>query len=1419
MSKATLNDALSDLCRRAAPGIDVLADGDLLRRFAETRDQQAFAALVRRHGRVVWGAALRRTGDYQTAEDVFQATFLALARRAGRLHGRTSLSGWLYTVAVRFARRAARRTRPVPAEPVADQRPGPLDSLSARELLTALDDELTRLPKAFRLPVVLCCVDGLSRDEAAQRLGCSFGALKGRLERGRELLRRRLAGRGIALSAVLGGLVMVPAAVPPEVAAAATTALLSGTPRPAATALARSLSAGRAAGLVTAVTVALLGLGLTLLPAGAPPADPKSPAKEAEPEPVGETIAVRVLLDGKPVTGAKVWGTQFSRGADPDAAPKPVTTGADGVARLPAPNGITRVAHLFARDPDGRVGVAVFNMYFTPANSATIHLLPVGELTGRFRSADGKPLAGVEVRTVQFNRLDKNAADERRPSYVDVPEWLRAEFTAKTDADGRFRIPSAPVGYQAYAEVTTAGFGRGGLLAETGTPVEVNLQPAGEVRLRLTGPADAAATKGMSLFLGADDPRDNRSGFRARADVHLDGSAEIRVPNLSPNRHKVTAWASPLHPVRLVPAAEVVVTPGGTAELSVAVEPLAKMTGRVIDVVTGKGIPKVPVSVQSQTPDRKPTSFAGTVETDAEGRFVAYGPPGEWGTFFIYGQVAGYSAPTQEAYKTIKPGKLDAAKPHAFPDFPLRPAVTLKAVVVDEAGKPVGGAEVHPARIDNIGSHPETLTGKADGTVALDGLSPEDVVALRVRKGDAVNVPEPVDLAKQDGPATITLSAKNACRVRGRVTDEAGKPLAGAKVYVMWHYQGLGPEGQYSTSRGVDALTTDADGRFGSGALWPKDRYQVSVLLDEYGRAESQQVQGEAGQVHDLGTVKLVATGKAVRGTVVGTDGKPLAGVTVLQRGDGPVGTSAKTGPDGSFTLGGYFDRPGFVVVKDDGYRPTAVAVRPGGEPVTITLRKTSEPPAPVPAMDGHEAALTKFTRSLMETLWADREQMGGFERNVFSDMARYDPATARRWRDEEKKRTNGKTDLTRLLDEAELERDLLALARDDLDELLARLPKRSQWDVDRVATLARKLLAVDKARALRAAEEAAVRARALDPGERPWGLARAGDVAIRAGNEAGGRKLLAEAVELAAKLPADKDYYRGWVAAAVVAHDEPAAFRLIEPIADADRFNEAVQEMVSRLADTDPDRAEGLFTRLRPGRNSSPSAARLVLGFKFAATDPARAEKVVEATPWPAYRLLGQARLAALVAAKDRPRAWRLIDQAMDTLERDPEVARSWSNYGGSPTFAALVAVRAREAGHPDVAGLVARALALRVTYGYESRKDRDEQALSLATTLAFVDPPTARTLLAGIAPPAEFAKRAINESRDWLFAAALADPEHAGTVVDAIWTAAKARRGSGAATSNTGLIELLSILTKPAGRLAELGQYGRIPGLPERE
>jgi RNA polymerase sigma factor (sigma-70 family) len=180
------------------------SDGDLLARFARQRDHSAFTALVARHGPMVHNVCCRLLGNVHAAEDAFQGVFVVLARKAGSVGRGTSLAAWLHGVAARVAlnaRRAARRDmvrqEPDAVAAVPDSHPDPLSQLTVRELLTALEEEVQRLPRAYRLPVALCCLEGLSQQQAAQRLGWTVGAVKGGLERGRARLRTRLIQRGL----------------------------------------------------------------------------------------------------------------------------------------------------------------------------------------------------------------------------------------------------------------------------------------------------------------------------------------------------------------------------------------------------------------------------------------------------------------------------------------------------------------------------------------------------------------------------------------------------------------------------------------------------------------------------------------------------------------------------------------------------------------------------------------------------------------------------------------------------------------------------------------------------------------------------------------------------------------------------------------------------------------------------------------------------------------------------------------------------------------------------------------------------------------------------------------------------------------------------------------------------------------------
>jgi RNA polymerase sigma factor (sigma-70 family) len=195
-----------------------MTDGQLLGCFVERRDEAAFAALVKRHGPMVWGVCRRILGQRQDAEDAFQAAFLVLVRKAAAVLPREMLANWLYGVARQTAlqaRRAAvrRKARERQVSPMPDRPAVPQDLW--REWQPLLDEELARLPDKYRAVVVLCDLQGRPRKEAARQLALPEGTVASRLSRARALLARRLARLAPAVS---GGAV---AAVLAEHAAAA----------------------------------------------------------------------------------------------------------------------------------------------------------------------------------------------------------------------------------------------------------------------------------------------------------------------------------------------------------------------------------------------------------------------------------------------------------------------------------------------------------------------------------------------------------------------------------------------------------------------------------------------------------------------------------------------------------------------------------------------------------------------------------------------------------------------------------------------------------------------------------------------------------------------------------------------------------------------------------------------------------------------------------------------------------------------------------------------------------------------------------------------------------------------------------------------------------------------------------------------
>jgi RNA polymerase sigma-70 factor (ECF subfamily) len=280
-------DPLSQTVRRFAGQLagresNDLPDRELLLRYARGKRgreaEEAFAALLARHGPMVWGVCRRVLGNAADADDAFQAAFLVLARRADDLGALGSLAGWLHGVAVRVSRKARvaaarRRAREREADTVA--RDNPTTDLDWADLRPVIDEELARLGEKYQAPIALCYLEGRTQQEAAALLGWPEGTVSGRLHRGKELLRERLARRGVACSAATIGVLLLTRAadagpIPAELFATTLRLAVGETPSTAVAAL--------AAGMRRSVLPWVLGAAVACAAAAACGSSPARPS-------------------------------------------------------------------------------------------------------------------------------------------------------------------------------------------------------------------------------------------------------------------------------------------------------------------------------------------------------------------------------------------------------------------------------------------------------------------------------------------------------------------------------------------------------------------------------------------------------------------------------------------------------------------------------------------------------------------------------------------------------------------------------------------------------------------------------------------------------------------------------------------------------------------------------------------------------------------------------------------------------------------------------------------------------------------------------------------------------------------------------------------------------------------------------------
>ena len=917
--------------------ISGLTDGQLIERFLSTRDEGAFAALVERHGPMVLAVCRTVLKNSPEVEDAFQATFLVLIRRAGTIWRRDAVGGWLHRVAHRVAIQASidRSRKNSLMGQVSD-----LSALAAcdetpcdEDWRALLHEEVARLPEKFRLPVVLCYLEGKTHAQTAFELRSGEATVRRRLARARDLLRSRLSGRGVALTS--GGL---SAALAQETSAAVPAGWIAGLTQFAgrlATGEAALVWAGSAAAArlaetlvrsllarqirrVAAAAALLLAAGLVTPyvvrsePANAGSGSPiqltttvdsaRHAPESQPPQLAGATDPARLVTvhgrvldpEGKPFVGAKIYTYRPipPRGEDPFSIGPPVpsaTSGAGGEFKYQI--GDPRLQTLEAQPSGNNPVVVAVARGFGPAWATITKIDEAKDLTlrlvrddvpisGRVLDLEGRPISGVTVRPVMLSSY----------TTTDFAAWEAAMARAKDlNNNDAFRLPSKSLELFRWRDDLSVMTGADGRFRLSGIGVER------VVLLWIEGP---------TIVTSLDVHARTRPGPTYRLPAQQ-GKPEFGT----------------------------LVFHGATFDHVAA--PTRPIEGTVRDKATGK--PLGGVSIRSNR-------FAGNVisgrdyvraTSGADGRYRLVGMPGGPGN-----AITANPGPGLPYFGAGAEAPAGTAPEPAVVDVVLERGVAIRGKALDKAtGKPVQAVVEYFYFGNNPQLHGREVATGPDGSFELIGLPGRGLVAARATKdhylvgqgaatipgadergwfhtGPHICQPEFFHAVTAIDPATGTHTLT--CDLvldpgesrRGTLLDPSGKPLAGCVAVSLC---------PATMSQHVDELTSES---FTAIALDPKHGRHLFFRHRNKKLAGVVMAQGaEDGPL----TVRLQPAGTVI-GRLLDEDGQARTGV-VVKAGYGPgqfadipyylTLIESAAGKDGRFRIDGLI--PG--VVYDLGLR------------------------------------------------------------------------------------------------------------------------------------------------------------------------------------------------------------------------------------------------------------------------------------------------------------------------------------------------------------------------------------------------------------------------------------------------------------------------------------------------------------------
>jgi RNA polymerase sigma factor (sigma-70 family) len=822
-----------------------LTDRQLVDRFVTTRDaagEDAFAALVARHGPMVLGVCRQLVVDRQHAEDAFQAVFLVLARRARSVRDPDLLGNWLYGVALRTARKARgrlvrqrRREENRNVTHVETSSTQAADQMAVtREQAETLHDEVERLPGTFRLPVVLCYFEGLTLDQAAQRLRCPAGTIHSRLVRARERLRRGLTRRGVVLPATTLALALSSQSA----RASVSSSLCESTTRaaiqfaagqavsPAAMALAQKVLKSMCMTIVRLSVLAAFSLGTAAVcfaymafaqarndEPGRPDAAPRPGtivlSADLNQKNAGERMIVegRVLgPDGKPVKAAAVdlvgrprsHRAQRSMDDEESIVLGQGETDGDGRFRLESPRtsstGFLELQALAAA-PGFGLGWAALNPD-AQEPTALLRLHAEQKVGLKLVDINGSPAPEVEVRVQGIGRASAEGGWEGASLWPTPPQGLRAwPGSTKSDVEGKLIIGGLVPGFSIELIVSDPRHARQNVRIEaaslaTSKDITVTLEPArtilGHVLAADTGQPIPNAAIAINASFGA-------FGAMFTSNSRADDQGQFKASPHSGDYFRVRVVPAAGQPY-LVGETEFAWAKGAVRkEIDVKLPRARMLKGKVTDVTTGQ--PVAGASVRSIPAKRG-------VETDVtsahDGSFQLAVPPGE-GYLFILAPSLNFVP------KEIGSGKLYASYgpeerryAHEIIAYKSKPGEELPPLAINlQSGKTVRGRVVGPAGqtvldavvltrqqldSDNLLWLQHNFIHARDGRFELTGLDPEKAAPAYFLDADH-EWGAAASLSGKQASEELTITLEPCGQARARFVGPDGKPVAKLEIW------------------------------------------------------------------------------------------------------------------------------------------------------------------------------------------------------------------------------------------------------------------------------------------------------------------------------------------------------------------------------------------------------------------------------------------------------------------------------------------------------------------------------------------------------------------------------------------------------------------------------------------------------------